>query len=111
MAFQTIDRKDITRALRSRAVKEEMDGVLDVAGDVIWFHDPIAATGRWDGKSTFGVKPTTTMIILKTSKAGVKKLISRYKTSYISARKSGGAVDMKDDDKPYITLFIGTQKV
>ena len=111
MAFQTIDRKDITRALRSRAVKEEMDGVLDVAGDVIWFHDPIAATGRWDGKSTFGVKPSTTMIVLKTSKVGIKKLISRYKTSYISARKSGGAVDMKDDDKPYITLFIGTQKV
>ena len=84
MAYQNIDRKDLIKAIRSRSIKEEMEGVMDVAGqDAIWRHDPNIKYGKWDGKTSFGVKPDQPWISLKTSESAVRRLITRYKNSYI----------------------------
>ena len=84
MAYQNIDRKDLIKAIRSRSIKEEMEGVMDVAGqDAIWRHDPNIKYGKWDGKTSFGVKPDQPWISLKTSESAVRRLITRYKLSLI----------------------------
>ena len=108
MAYQNIDRKDLIKAIRSRSIKEEMEGVMDVAGqDAIWRHDPNIKYGKWDGKTSFGVKPDQPWISLKTSESAVRKLITRYKNSYIAARP----LEVNTGAKPLIALFIGTQKI
>jgi len=108
MAYQNIDRKDLIKAIRSRSIKEEMEGVMDVAGqDAIWRHDPNIKYGKWDGKTSFGVKPDQPWISLKTSESAVRRLITRYKNSYIRST----ADPIITGSKPLIALFIGTQKI
>ena len=113
MAYQNIDRKDILRAIRSRPIKEEMEGIMDVAGqDAIWRHDPSIQYGKWDGKTSFGYEPTDSWISLKTSESAVRKLIARYKNSYIAAnKKNSKSKDYNAGPKPHITLFVGTQRI
>ena len=112
MAYQNIDRKDLLRAIRSRSIKEEMEGIMDVAGqDSVWRHDPSIKYGKWDGKTSFGVKPDQPWISIKSSESAINRLINRYKNSYIAAVKKGGGKDFKAGSKGYITLFVGTQKV
>ena len=112
MAYQNIDRKQILASIKSRSVKEEMEGIMDVAGqDAVWRHDPTIQYGKWDGKSTFGVQPDQPWISIKTSESAINKLINRYKSSYITAVKKGGGKDYQTGPKGYITLFVGTQKI
>ena len=108
MAYQNIERTDLLKAIRSRPVKEEMEMIMDVAGqDVAWRHDPNIKYGKWDGKKSFGVSPDEPWISIKTSEAGVRRLITRFKNSYIAARP----LDINTGAKPHIVLFVGTQKV
>ena len=112
MAYQNIERKQILAAIRSRSIKEEMEGIMDAAGqDAVWRHDPTIQYGKWDGKSTFGVQPDEPWISLKTSESAINKLINRYKGSYITAVKKGGGKDYQTGPKGHITLFVGTQKI
>ena len=47
MAYQNIDKKDLIKAIRSRSIKEEMEMIMDVAGqDAIWRHDPNIKYGK-----------------------------------------------------------------
>ena len=108
MAYQNIDRKDLIKAIRSRSIKEEMEGVMDVAGqDAIWRHDPNIKYGKWDGKTSFGVKPDQPWISLKTSESAVRRLITRFKNSYIASKND----PIITGSKPLIALFVGTQKI
>ena len=98
--FKTIERADLLKAIKSRDVREEMEGIMDTAGqDSVWRYTPDKGkSGRevgWNGKESFGVQPlkgatADDYIVLKTSKAGITKIIQRYKNSYISAVKGGG---------------------
>lgn len=111
MAYQNIDRRDLLRAIKGRPVKEEMENIMDVAGqDSVWRHDPNINYGKWDGKSTFGTEPTDSWISIKTSESAVRRLIARYKNSYITALK-GSSKDYDTGVKPYISLYVGTQKI
>ena len=108
MAYQNIDRKDLIKAIRSRSIKEEMEMIMDVAGqDEIWRHDPNIKYGKWDGKTSFGVKPDQPWISLKTSESAVRRLITRFKNSYIASKND----PIITGSKPLIALFVGTQKI
>ena len=108
MAYQNIDKKDLIKAIRSRSIKEEMEMIMDVAGqDAIWRHDPNIKYGKWDGKTSFGVKPDQPWISLKTSESAVRRLITRFKNSYIRST----ADPIITGSKPLIALFVGTQKI
>jgi len=113
MAYQNIDRKDLIRAIKSRPIKEEMEGIMDVAGqDAIWRHDPNINYGKWDGKTSFGYEPTDNWISIKTSESAIRRLIARYKNSYIAAnKKNSKSKDYNAGPKPHITLFVGTQRI
>jgi len=115
--FKNIERTALLKAIKSRDVREEMEGIMDTAGqDSVWRYTPDAGTGKeigWDGKSSFGVTAlpgasADHYIVLKTSKAGITKIIQRYKNSYISAVK-GGSKWYKDGE--FIYIFLGIQRI
>ena len=115
--FKNIERAALLKAIKSRDVREEMEGIMDTAGqDAVWRYTPDAGTGKeigWDGKSSFGVTAlpgasADHYIVLKTSKAGITKIIQRYKNSYISAVK-GGSKWYKDGE--FIYIFLGIQRI
>ena len=115
--FKTIERAALLKAIKSRDVREEMEGIMDTAGQgSVWTYNPDGGTGKeigWNGKESFGVQPLTGgtadhYITIKTSKAGITKIIQRYKNSYISAVKGGGKW-YKDGE--YIYIFVGIQRI
>ena len=115
--FKNIERAALLKAIKSRDVREEMEGIMDTAGqDSVWRYSPDGGTGKeigWNGTSSFGVQPlqgatADNYITLKTSKAGITKIIQRYKNSYISAVKGGGKW-YKDGE--YIYIFLGIQRI
>ena len=110
MSYQNIDRKDLLRAIRGRPVREEMEMIMDVAGqDAVWRHNPTDKDGPWNGRDTFGTAPMEKLIVIKTSRSAIDKLIRRYRGSYITQSKKGGAKWYKEGD--FIRLFVGTQVV
>ena len=111
MAYQNIERRDILRAIKGRPVREEMEMIMDVAGeDAVWRHNPTDKDGPWNGRDTFGTAPMEKLIVIKTSRSAIDKLIRRYKGSYITQSKGkGGQKWYKDGD--FIRLFVGTQVI
>ena len=110
MSYQNIDRKDLLRAIRGRPVREEMEMIMDVAGqDAVWRHNPTDKDGPWNGRDTFGTAPMEKLIVIKTSRSAIDKLIRRYRGSYITQSKKGGAKWYKEGD--FIRLYVGTQVV
>ena len=111
MAYQNIERRDLLRAIKGRPVREEMEMIMDVAGeDAVWRHNPTDKDGPWNGRDTFGTAPMEKLIVIKTSRSAIDKLIRRYKGSYITQSKGkGGQKWYKDGD--FIRLFVGTQVI
>ena len=110
MAYQNIERRDLLRAIKGRPVREEMEMIMDVAGeDAVWRHNPTDKDGPWNGRDTFGTAPMEKLIVIKTSRSAIEKLIRRYKGSYIAQTKKGGQKWYKDGD--FIRLFVGTQVI
>ena len=111
MAYQNIERRDLLKAIRGRPVREEMEMIMDVAGeDAVWRHNPTDKDGPWNGRDTFGTAPMEKLIVIKTSRSAIDKLIRRYKGSYITQSKGkGGQKWYKDGD--FIRLFVGTQVI
>jgi len=116
--FKNIERAALLKAIKSRDVREEMEGIMDTAGqDAVWRYTPDNGKSKneigWNGTSSFGVQPLPGaskdgFITLKTSKAGITKIIQRYKNSYISAVKGG---DKWYKDGEFIYIFLGIQRV
>ena len=111
MAYQNIERRDLLRAIKGRPVREEMEMIMDVAGqDAVWRHNPTDKDGPWNGRDTFGTAPMEKLIVIKTSRSAIDKLIRRYKGSYITQSKGkGGQKWYKEGD--FIRLFVGTQVI
>ena len=111
MAYQNIERRDLLKAIKGRPVREEMEMIMDVAGeDAVWRHNPTDKDGPWNGRDTFGTAPMEKLIVIKTSRSAIDKLIRRYKGSYITQSKGkGGQKWYKDGD--FIRLFVGTQVI
>ena len=111
MAYQNIERRDLLRAIKGRPVREEMEMIMVVAGeDAVWRHNPTDKDGPWNGRDTFGTAPMEKLIVIKTSRSAIDKLIRRYKGSYITQSKGkGGQKWYKDGD--FIRLFVGTQVI
>ena len=111
MAYQNIERRDLLKAIKGRPVREEMEMIMDVAGeDAVWRHNPTDKDGPWNGRDTFGTAPMEKLIVIKTSRSAIDKLIRRYKGSYITQSKGkGGQKWYKEGD--FIRLFVGTQVI
>ena len=111
MAYKNIERRDLLKAIRGRPVREEMEMIMDVAGqDAVWRHNPTDKDGPWNGRDTFGTAPMEKLIVIKTSRSAIDKLIRRYKGSYITQSKGkGGQKWYKEGD--FIRLFVGTQVI
>jgi len=108
--FKNVERRAIIKAIRSREVKEQMEEIMDVAGqDAVWRFTPDAGPGYWD-QGTFGadVKQKDEYIEFKSSQAAITNLIRRYKNSYISAVRGGGKW-YKDGE--FIYIYVGSQRV
>ena len=108
--FKNVERRAVIKAIRSREVKEQMEEIMDVAGqDAVWRFTPDAGPGYWD-QGTFGadVKQKDEYIEFKSSQAAITNLIRRYKNSYISAVKGGGKW-YKDGE--FIYIYVGSQRV
>jgi len=114
VGYEVVERQKILKTIRDEEVRIQMEEILDI-GDgnerSFWkFEAKTDATGYWN-KRSFGKSGDKNLIIFKSSRAAIARIIKRYRHSYITIRNKKQKKKIANDGESWIQLWLGDQQV
>lgn len=114
MGYEVVERQKILKTIQDEEVRIQMEEILDI-GDgnerSLWkYESNPSQTGYWN-KRSFGKSGDKNLIIFKSSRSAIARIIKRYRHSYITIRNKKQKKKIANDGESWIQLWLGTKPV